>query len=345
MIAIDLDNNYNKNCFDFLRIFFCANIVLSHLAELSQSKSLAFILDYVNALLGVQGFFVISGFLVAKSYSNTPSLKQYFIKRAKRILPAYFFIILLSAFGLSIFSKYSFIEYFSDLGVLKYIGWNLVFMNFAHPCLPGLFENNMLCAVNGSLWTLKVEEGFYLFLPIIFYLIAKTKKPLAILLIIYILSLGYWFVMDDYFHKPVLAKQLPGYLAFFSTGIFLYLNLKVVLQNKIKVLFIAIIGLISAHFLNFQINFIYPAAFGTLVILSAFSLPFLNNFGKYGDFTYGLYIIHFPLIQLFRQYNLFEKYNPFLMSFCIISISIVFAIFSWFAIEKRFLDRYKKLPI
>jgi peptidoglycan/LPS O-acetylase OafA/YrhL len=78
-----------------------------------------------------------------------------------------------------------------------------------------------------------------------------------------------------------------------------------------------------------------------VVIIAAYSLPFLNNFGKYGDFTYGLYIYHFPIIQLFRQYDLFEKYNPLLMAICVILITLFFAVFSWFFIEKRFLDRYK----
>jgi peptidoglycan/LPS O-acetylase OafA/YrhL len=334
----------NRNCFDFLRIFFCVNIVLSHLAELSQHKSLLFLFDYVSALHGVQGFFVISGFLVAKSYTTTPSLKHYFIKRAKRILPAYFFIIFLAAFGLFFFSKTNFSEYYLNFDFLKYIAWNLIFMNFMHPCLPGVFENNLMCAVNGSLWTLKVEEGFYLVLPLLFYIINKTKRTFIILLSVYIFSIAYWFVMDDLFQKPVLAKQLPGYLAYFAVGIFMFLNLNKVLQNKIKLLAIAIIGLIASHFLNFQINLLYPAAFGILVIVSAFSLSFFNNFGKYGDFTYGIYVIHFPLIQLFRQYNLFEKYNPYLMSFYILIITLLFAIFSWFVIEKRFLDRYKKLP-
>ncbi len=334
----------STNCFDFLRILFCSSIVLSHLAGLSQSKSLEFFY-YANTIPGVKGFFVISGFLVAKSYINSPSLKNYFIKRAKRILPAYFFIVILAAIILSVFSRLPFIEYFSNIGVLKYIGWNILFMNFVHPCLPGLFEDNLLCAVNGSLWTLKVEEGFYFVLPIIFYLINKTKKPLLLLVTIYIFSIGYWSLMDSYFHKPLLAKQLPGYLTYFSVGIYLFLNLNHVLKNKNIYFISALIGLILNHIINLKIDVIFPVAYGIIVILAAYSLPFLNNFGKYGDFTYGIYIIHFPLIQVFRQYNLFEKYNPYIMSFCIISMTLLFAIFSWFVIEKRFLDRYKKPAI
>lgn len=335
----------NKNCFDFLRFFFAANILLAHLCELSQSKSLEFLSNFSNASIAVKGFFIISGFLVAKSYKNTPSLKEYFIKRAKRILPAYFVVLVFSAITLSFFSSFSFSAYFSDINVYQYLGWNSIFLNFMHPCLPGLFENNLMCAVNGALWTLKVEEGFYIVLPFIFYAINKSKNPFLILGSLYFLSLLYWFVMDFYLNQPLLAKQLPGYLAYFAIGIFLFLNFDFVLENKKMLLASAILLLILSNFSDFQIDVFYPAAFGSIVIIAAYSLPFLNNFGKYGDFTYGLYIYHFPIIQLFRQYNLFEKYNPILMGITVILITLFFAVLSWFLIEKRFLDRFKNSDV
>jgi peptidoglycan/LPS O-acetylase OafA/YrhL len=331
----------NKNCFDFLRFFFAANILLAHLCELSQNKSLEFLSNFSNSSIAIKGFFVISGFLVAKSFTNTPSLKEYFIKRAKRILPAYIVVLLFSAITLAYFSRLSFSEYFTDINVYKYLGWNSVFLNFMHPCLPGLFENNLMCAVNGALWTLKVEEGFYIVLPFIFYAIKKSKKPFLILGTLYLLSLLYWFVMDFYLNQPLLAKQLPGYLAYFVTGIFLFLNFDFVLQNKKMLFFASLLLLIISRFSHFQIDVFYPAAFGLMVIIAAYNLPFFNNFGKYGDFTYGFYIYHFPIIQLVRQYDLFEKYNPILMAFSVILITLFFAIFSWFFVEKRFLDRFK----
>ena len=70
-----------NNCFDFLRFFFAFDILLAHLWELSESSSLFFLSRITDSSIAIKGFFVISGFLVAKSYTNTPSLKEYFIKR------------------------------------------------------------------------------------------------------------------------------------------------------------------------------------------------------------------------------------------------------------------------
>ena len=224
-----------NNCFDFLRFFFAFDILLAHLWELSESKSLFFLSSITDSSIAIKGFFVISGFLVAKSYTNTPSLKEYFIKRAKRILPAYVFVILFATVLLSVFSNYSFYSYFTSISTYQYVAWNLVFLNFVHPCLPGIFENNLLCAVNGALWTLKIEEGFYLILPLIFYLLAKFKKPFLVLLFIYIGSILYWYIMQFYFNRPLLAKQLPGQMSYFVVGIFSYIYFHNLMKIKFKI--------------------------------------------------------------------------------------------------------------
>lgn len=338
----------SKNCFDFLRFFFAVNVLMAHLSELSQSEDLSFLSHFFNAIIGIKGFFVISGFLVAKSYVNTPSVREYFVKRASRILPAYIAVILISTFVFSLFSANSFSEYFSSSTTYHYLGWNLVFLNFLQPCLPGLYENNLLCAVNGALWTLKIEVGFYLTLPFIFFGIKKTKKPFLVLGTLYVLSLIYWFVMESYFDNPLLAKQLPGYLSYFVTGILLFLNFDWIMKYKKIIFALSVFVLMSFYFLSIETSFLYPAAFGCIVIIAAYNIPFLNNFGKYGDFTYGLYIYHFPIIQLFRQYDLFEKYNPFFAAISVILVTLLFAILSWFFIERRFLRRFsthqKQIP-
>lgn len=334
---------YNKNCFDFLRFFFAFTILLSHLFELSQSRELSFLDSFTNSNIAVQGFFVISGFLVTKSYINTASLKQYFIKRVKRIVPAYIFIILFSTIVLSVFSTFTISEYFSNSSTYKYIIWNSVFLNFMHPCLPGLFENNLMCAVNGSLWTLKVEEGFYITLPVLFYIISKSKKSILILLLFYIISIVYYNYFQNVLDKPLLAKQLLGYISYFSVGILLYLKFNFFYKYRYLFLTIGFVGFLAVK--SYNLPFLYPFIFGILVIAASYTLPFLNNFGKYGDFTYGIYISHFPIIQVFRQYNLFEKYNPYLIGFLVILLSLTFAFFSWNFIEKKFLDRYKLAQI
>ncbi len=331
-------NIENINCFDFVRLMMSVTIFFAHLSELSQSAKLSFIGAYFSSSFAIKTFFIISGFLVAKSFINTDSIFKYFLKRAKRILPAYVFTILFFAVVLAFFSTCTPSQYFSNIILYKYLFWNLIFMNFVQPCLPGLFDNNLLCAVNGALWTIKIEESFYILLPFLFYILNKTKKSTIVLSVIYLLSLSYFFVCT-YYNKPLFAKQLPGQLIYFVTGIFLYLNFKKVLQFKIELLIISTAILMINNYFIFDYTVLYPMVLGLFVITFAYSITYFNNFGKYGDFTYGIYISHFPIIQLFRHLNYFDTYNPYLMACVTLFTSLIFSFFSWHFIEKRFLKR------
>ena len=180
------------NCFDFLRFIFALNVVLGHLTVIALIPELHQYSGWFNTSLSVTGFFVISGFLIAQSYERS-SLKSYFIKRARRLLPAYLFVIVSCALGLSALSELPVKEYFSSADFWEYMGANLSFMNFLHPWLPGVFNSPLIIdnSVNPALWTLKVEIGFYLIIPLLMIWLRKSKRPWIALAIIYALAVLY----------------------------------------------------------------------------------------------------------------------------------------------------------
>jgi peptidoglycan/LPS O-acetylase OafA/YrhL len=129
----DIDRNNN---FNFLRLFFAFSVALGHaaLAEYNYPFRVLF-----NGHVAVCGFFIISGFLITKSYSESKSLKEYFVKRCRRLLPAYFLVVLLCAAGMVLLSDLPAREYFTSPALYRYAGANLCFMNFMQPSLPGVF--------------------------------------------------------------------------------------------------------------------------------------------------------------------------------------------------------------
>ncbi|WP_131327920.1 acyltransferase family protein [Chryseobacterium vrystaatense] len=320
-----------KNNFDFIRVLLAFIVFVGHLGALSDSSQLTF-LTHSPVEVAVFSFFIVSGFLIARSYERSSSLKSYLKKRINRIVPAYLLVVVLCTVLLSLVSTLSFSDYFGSAQVYKYFFWNSIFMNFMSPSLPGVFGNE---AVNGALWTLKIEMCFYFSVPLIFLLFGKNNRYRNIsLIVLYFLSL----IFLNYFEmagKISISKQLPGSLCYFIGGMLGYFYFDQFIKYKNTLFIIAIITVWIDLILH--IKLFSPIMISIIVLYIAYSLKFLNNFGKYGDFTYGIYIFHFPIIRVFATLGLFANYNPFLMSFVCMLIVIGVGIASWHLYEKKFL--------
>lgn len=163
-----------ENAFNFLRLICALIVIYEHSVLLSETEVLP-CLELRGIAVNV--FFILSGFWVTQSYLRSSSVKEYAKKRCNKIFPLYFTVVILSAILLVFFSNLPAKEYFTDSGFYKYLIANFFTLNFIHPTLPGVFEGLALGgSVNGSLWTIKIELGFYIILPLIVYLINKMSK-------------------------------------------------------------------------------------------------------------------------------------------------------------------------
>lgn len=337
----------NINNFDFLRAIFALTIAIFHFIELSAVDAFLALKPYFNARLAIDGFFIVSGFLIAKSFENSSNTKDYIIRRIKRIFPAYYFVIFLSAFLLFFISTSSISEYFLGGQFWTYLLANLSFQNYFEPCLPGVFESQKICAVNGALWTIKLEEAFYLFLPVFYWMFKKKYINFHLLIALsYILSIAYfnYFMAHDNYR---IAKQLPGAFSFFAVGILLFRHFDILFKWK-QYLIIPGLGLFILEQYIMGTHILKPLTFGFMVFYLAYNFRGLNNFGRYGDFTYGIYIYHFPIIQSFVYFGFYETYAPSLMFVVTLLSVLILSVLSWNLIELPFLppsrrERHKRL--
>ena len=339
-----------QNNFNFLRFYFAFVVVIGHLIELSNVDSLKKFALYFSAYISVTAFFCISGFLITSSYLNTPSLKDYFKKRAARLLPAYILVVIVCAFFLSFMSRYSFHDYFTHPQLFRYLVANLSFLNFVQPCLPGVFlDNGSSCAVNAALWTLKVEVSFYLAIPILLYFANKFKRKYIFFLLIYFASVVYRNYLEHLSDVSgnglysMLSHQLPGFLSYFISGIGLYYYYDFFMKNK-KLLFIMAI-IVFAVERRFGWEVFTPVSLSVIVFTLAFSFKQFNSFARHGDISYGIYIFHYPIIRIAYSLGYFENYNPYLVSLVVICIVILVGFVSWHLVEKRFLKKAKSVRI
>jgi peptidoglycan/LPS O-acetylase OafA/YrhL len=339
--------DFNRNNLDFLRLILASIVALFHMYALSNLPTLSLLGRYLSPQFAVRGFFVISGLLIYRSYTRSSSVASYFEKRVRRIYPAYFTVIALAAVALCPLSIFPASQYFG-VGIWKYLGANLVFLNFLAPSLPGVFTANREAAVNGALWTLKIEVAFYLCVPVMHFLCGRfgTKRIMTAIFglsCIWKYGFAYLAAMDYSRHAHELENarsiysqldvQFPAQLAYFSAGILLLLYF-----DTLKRHFLAISCLAACLFLLDQwvtrdvLDVLWISGF---VFVFGF-WRYFGNFSKYGDFSYGVYIVHWPILQILIAVGA-TRLAPSV--FVLVSLSCIglTAILMWKLVESRFL--------
>lgn len=296
---------------------------------------------------GVGSFFAISGFLMFSSFEKRPYLKGYFDRRARRILPPYIFIVVLSAVLLSCVSSLSFGEYFSDLRLYKYIVANLMFVNFIEPSLPGVFVDspNLMSAVNGSLWTMKGEVVCYISVPAVYAVIRRYSEHASHILCVLIGGCFIVYVLltlnSDGLERgivTILAKQFRVF-TFFYVGALINIYLQDIKKYKWITISVALI-LLYISTLNGCLNLcLRPFTDSVMVIWFSMVGTWGHFLSRYNSLSYDVYLIHFPVIQLILALGLMPCLGAYGALAVTIVVSFATATFSWFVIGKPILNK------
>ena len=161
----------NKFC--ALRLFFACLVIFSHSPAIL-SGSRAFQPHFGPLTFGevaVDGFFLISGYLITKSYLGCSNLTDYFRKRVLRIYPGFAVNVLVCVFllapfvgaGASVFKLTSILETSLRLGILSF------------PKLPNIFPGFPKLVMNGSAWTIAYEFRCYILVAVL-GLVAEPRR-------------------------------------------------------------------------------------------------------------------------------------------------------------------------
>lgn len=328
----------HRNNFDLLRLVLALAVLRSH-AYLFGDADAAIDPPWYGRF-AVECFFVISGYLIFQSWERSSSLGRYASKRMRRIVPAYAFVVLACAVGGAWLTTLSLGEYFLSATWLRYVAANLAFLNLLQPTLPGVFADNASQLVNGPLWSIKVEVAFYCAVPLIFWL-GRRFRPFWALTVLYGTSIA-WTLGCHYAYDATgrevmlkLANQLPGQLSFFVAGGALY-HLRDRAAPLWRFLLPPAVAVLIGQFYVAELYPLYPAALGICVIGAAVAAPYLGAFGRYGDFSYGIYIYHYPILQAIVASQAFAD-RPRLGFALGAALTLLASALSWRLLEKPFL--------
>jgi peptidoglycan/LPS O-acetylase OafA/YrhL len=309
--------------------------------------------------IGVDLFFVLSGFLITGILIDTRGCKNFlaiFIyKRILRIFPLYYLCLFIFFITLFI-PKITIINFYLDKRFLNDIFYYLTFTQNILFSFRGWNESDIL----NHFWSLALEEQFYLFWPIIVMLFRNKNIILISVFLISISLITRNLNPTNPFSYVFTFARIDALVIGSISAILIRTNIQ--LLNKyvhytfVITLAIILFIIILTHSVSLgNIAFIkcgytfFDIQFASLIILvfdtkrigmfvnNIFSAKILTFLGKY---SYGIYIYHWLLYRGVYAY-LEAKFNlPSIFTFPFIGFVILISFMSYHLYEKRFL-KYK----
>jgi peptidoglycan/LPS O-acetylase OafA/YrhL len=350
---------------DALRFWAFLAVFIAHSMHLSQPE-----LHNINTwqatkdalqvgVLGVNFFFVLSGFLITrlllieKDHYGHIDVLRFYARRCLRIWPVYFLVLLL------VYVWYQWAQIKTNTHWLYYLSFTGNYHNIIHgaPQSPAL----------ANLWTIAVEEQFYLVWPVLLFIIPKRHIP-ALSALIIIASI--WFRSIFHTDSAQLYFNTLSICSDFGVGALgawlsiSHLSLiQLITKNKCVNTTIYVFLAVSLMFYNFifsntffilferiffSIIFVYiilEQVFSDNSIIKVGTSPYINYLGK---ISFGLYMYHaFGLLisyRIFKAFNSIQEPVIYMLGYPVsaLLITILFAAFSYAFAEKPLLQLKKR---
>lgn len=307
---------------------------------------------------GVPIFFFISGFLISKSYINNPNISEYATHRVLRIYPA-----LIACTFLSVLIVYI-SGYFSNINIdpvqlIAWIGSQISFLQFYNPDFMRGFGTGVL---NGSLWVITVVLQFYVLIPFLYRIMGSAERRKINIILITLISLSIiineteqWLKVgndSDVLFKLWKVSFVP-WVYIFLTGVLFQNNFEYVhrlLHKRFMLCFFAymMIAYTTNKYFGWSLaNNINPLLYlllASVVFSFAYSFSTVGNGIFRNDLSYGIYIYHMPIVNVFIFFG--YAYNAS-YAVIVLVLTIFTAFVSWLYFEKPFmkLKRHSLNPI
>ncbi len=338
--------------FDALRFFAFLLVFLLHLPK-TGNIHIDFFLK--SGGIGVTFFFVLSGFLITyillyeKKHQNKISLKKFFARRILRIWPLFYLMIafaylspyILNALNLPFNNE----GYKPDLLTSIFFGENYKMM------ITNTFPDGAPLRV---MWSLCIEEHFYVLWAVLLYFVSAKKIPHLIISSVIIANIS----RQIYTHLGISHIDIFSHLDYFAFGaipayIFMhkknFINYIEKIPRYFKYIFLILTVAIVFIIPNIDFKFIDHLSPFILALLFSVTILFTlgNNsihindnlwFSKLGIYTYGLYLYHTIIVLLLIQVFKYLSFsNWYLLGITSLIMTIGTSIISYHLFEKQFL--------
>jgi peptidoglycan/LPS O-acetylase OafA/YrhL len=321
---------------------------LNYIPELDGIRAIAIVLVLLThanfqlarfGYLGVQVFFSLSGFLITsilllEKSNHELSLKGFYIRRAFRLLPALFVFLLF-------IQLYNWI--FEEGQRLEAIQGEIIASLFYVYNLSWLWNEGILIT---HMWSLAVEEQFYLIWPLIFVLLGGLRLfPWALFGFILVSILFKIFIGSDVWYSLAQESLFMGCLAAIINQ-----NIKIQIPNWLNSMIFTSLIILGVFLTNISTSFerLLPWMVGFIACIPIISFTngeknqlLSNSIIVYlGKLSYSLYLWHVPIFKWFQWYSTIEPWQGFMLKFI---VTFFISATSYHFIEKPMIKFGRKL--
>lgn len=312
---------------------------------------------YPSGYIGVDIFFIISGYLITSILLkdlqlNRYSIKEFYIKRVRRIFPS-LILVMLSILIFGWFALTS--SEFQNIG--KHVASGALFVsNFNLWLEAGYFDTASEYKPLLHLWSLGIEEQFYIFWPLLLSLFFTNKRSvLTLITAIIFCSFGLNILFIQQYPSATFYLPHTRTWELLLGSLLSYIEIKghnTHRHGPLKALAGCILLTIAVLLINDKSIFpgwwaILPSI-GTLLIISAGPNNFINRniFGNkvlvyIGLLSYPLYLWHWPIFSYIRIIESGES-TKFIKNAAIV-LSFVLAALTYHILEKQIKRKVTKV--
>jgi peptidoglycan/LPS O-acetylase OafA/YrhL len=326
------DNNLN-----LMRFLAATLVIFTHAFGLTlrtASEPFHRMFDMGGGDIGVNVFFVLSGFLVTKSWAGR-TLPEFAWARCMRIYPGLWVSVLVTVVLVGLFfATVPAVHFWLSRDTLTYLARNFTMLprSGAQLGLPHALPIHA-ATFNVSLWTLPLEIEMYLLLALLGTLAGVRARYVAILAL---LGCGIVLVskLTESSHDMLLARG--RFLYFFFAGSLAYvLRERIVLSGRVAAALLGVIVATVAVSGSFLVRQAVLALAMPYLLLWFAYVPAgaIRNWNRLGDYSYGLYIYAVP-IQI-AVLALGIGTTPATNFTVALLVALAFAVASWHLLERR----------
>ena len=310
--------------FDLLRIIFATMVLLSHAPEITdgdRSRELFHRFTHTPltfGMIGVDGFFLLSGYLIVKSWMSFPRLSDFMCKRVLRIIPGYAVAVLLSTLAVGLLAPGE-EHFFRHLN--SYFIKSVVLLE--DPSTPPVFPGQAYPYVNGALYTIAYEFRCYLLVAIVGALgILRMRTVWLVATVCTLAAFGCsgWLLQGIHWPSRVVGVFGDPHLDLRLTAVFLVGGCFYLFRDRISfrpafsvIAALAMVAVFTFLSRNAEVSLVLCGGY-LLFYLGRMHLSWLSAMSRVPDISYGIYLYGWPVESLWIWFHKGSPWITFLVS-------------------------------